>query len=217
MGLIIFNLSCLCWHCSTLGYWNLQQWLIYFDHLPCLHYQDFEILAYLAVWLFGHVFLLAACKSMVRKTRANILTFNYHCESLLNIWTVKCWRLYICDLILFCIRLYVRGCDLPLIFQIAFIPNEKINHTWRSLILELLHPCLYILERLVVCDIVNYQSSYGTSIITTCHGSVSFLTCRVPYLRLNGLVVFCIYSLSGELYTDCSLALQVELVSSKST
>lgn len=40
----------------------------------------------------------------------------------------------------------------------------------------------------LLCDVVDEESTGGTTVITSCNGAEAFLACRIPELQLDTLV-----------------------------
>lgn len=90
--------------------------------------------------------------------------------------------------------------------------NEQDPHNVAvGVIPELLEPTGYVDVGLVLCDIVDEESSYGAAVVGARDCSVALLTGCIPDLRLDGLVV------DGDgscckLDANCGFRLEIELV-----
>jgi hypothetical protein len=56
-------------------------------------------------------------------------------------------------------------------------------------LINLLEPVLYVVERLLVCAIVNQDDPHRALVVSLSDRSKSLLPGRVPYLQLNPLVI----------------------------
>lgn len=74
--------------------------------------------------------------------------------------------------------------------QIALISDQHNDDIRIGVISQLLQPSCYVLVCLVFADIVNEQSSDGTSVVCRCDGTVSLLPSSIPDLCLNGLRIY---------------------------
>lgn len=68
--------------------------------------------------------------------------------------------------------------------QISLIPSQHYYNVGVCMVPQFTEPPLHIVEGLPLGYVVHQQCSYGTSVVSTCYGSVPLLTCCVPYLRL---------------------------------
>ena len=44
-------------------------------------------------------------------------------------------------------------------------------------------------ETLLICDVVYKQNAHGTSVVSSCDGAETLLSCGIPYLQLHALAV----------------------------
>jgi len=85
--------------------------------------------------------------------------------------------------------------------QITLVSNQHDDDIRISMVPQLLEPPCDILVSLVFADIVDKQSSHGTSVVGRRNGAISLLASGIPNLRLDRLCVYLDGS-GRKLYTD---------------
>mmetsp|Transcript_109832 Transcript_109832/g.289731 ORF Transcript_109832/g.289731 Transcript_109832/m.289731 type:complete len:255 (-) Transcript_109832:78-842(-) len=73
--------------------------------------------------------------------------------------------------------------------QIALVSNQQLVHSVRRVLVDLLHPMLHVLERLLIGDVVDDDDAMGAAVITAGDGAESLLAGGVPDLQLHRLAV----------------------------
>ena len=76
---------------------------------------------------------------------------------------------------------------------------------------DVLDPPSHVVEGLLVGDVVHDDGPEGVPVVGRGDGPVPLLPRRVPNLGLDGLAVH-LDRPCGELYSDCGLRLQIELI-----
>lgn len=80
---------------------------------------------------------------------------------------------------------------------------------------QLLQPPRHILESLMLGEVVDEEGADSATVVGRGDGPVSLLTCRVPDLGLDGLVVD-LDATGGKFDADGGLAVEIELVACES-
>ena len=70
--------------------------------------------------------------------------------------------------------------------EIGFIAHQEFDNILISVLVDLSQPVLNVLEGLSVGDIVDEDDSVSTLVVRGSDGLEVFLSCGVPYLKLNG-------------------------------
>lgn len=95
--------------------------------------------------------------------------------------------------------------------QIALVSHQHNDDVAICMIPQLFQPPCHVLECLVLADVVDQQSTHGTTVVGRRYGSVTLLAGSVPDLRLDGLCVD-LDTTGCELDADGGLGVEVELV-----
>ncbi|BAS93139.1 Os05g0280350, partial [Oryza sativa Japonica Group] len=94
--------------------------------------------------------------------------------------------------------------------QIRLITDHHDNNARVGMVAELTKPPVDIVEALPLCDVVNKESPNSATVVSTCDGTISLLSCCVPDLSLysgGDLQGF-----GGELDADGGLGVEGEVV-----
>jgi hypothetical protein len=54
--------------------------------------------------------------------------------------------------------------DFPFVLKIALVGNKTNVDIFVGVLLDVCHPPLDVLKRILVCDVVRYQDTHGTSV-----------------------------------------------------
>jgi hypothetical protein len=92
---------------------------------------------------------------------------------------------------------------LPLVYQVTLVANQKENSVLLSVGFYFVHPKFaYVFKADGICEIKDEEYALATSIVGTGDSSETFLSCSVPYLKLNVFAVY-LYGFEAEVYSDC--------------
>jgi len=100
--------------------------------------------------------------------------------------------------------------------QITLVSNQHNHNVRIGMVSQLFQPSRHVVVCLVFANVVNEQCADSAPVVGRCDRSVSFLTCGVPNLCLDGLGVD-LNRPGCEFDADGRLGVEIELVSSKST
>lgn len=95
--------------------------------------------------------------------------------------------------------------------QITLVSHKHDNNVTVCMISKLFQPSRDILVSLVLADVVDQERANGSTVVSRCDCSVSFLTRSVPDLRLDCFRVYLDAS-SRKLYANGRLAVKVEFI-----
>lgn len=73
--------------------------------------------------------------------------------------------------------------------QITLITHQQLIHILRCIPINFVQPLLDVVEGLHVRDVVYHNDTVGTAIVGRRDGAESFLSCRVPNLQFDSLLV----------------------------
>ena len=73
--------------------------------------------------------------------------------------------------------------------QIALVSHEKLVDVLARVSVDLVQPLLYVVERLLICDIVYDDNTVSAPVIATRDGAEALLASGVPNLKLDRLAV----------------------------
>jgi hypothetical protein len=57
------------------------------------------------------------------------------------------------------------------------------------MLIDLLEPVLNVIEGLLICAVIDQNNTHSSLVVSLGDGPESFLSCSVPYLQLNALIV----------------------------
>ena len=98
--------------------------------------------------------------------------------------------------------------------QITLVSNQHNDNISVRVIPQFFQPSLHILICLMLADIINKQSTYCSTIVRRCNGTVTLLAGRIPDLRLDGFGVN-LYGAGCKLNTNRRFGVEIEFVSCK--
>jgi hypothetical protein len=73
--------------------------------------------------------------------------------------------------------------------QIGLVANQKLVNILTGISVNFMQPLLYIVERLIVSDVVNNDDTVSTTVIGRCDCTEAFLSSGVPNLELDSFSV----------------------------
>lgn len=93
--------------------------------------------------------------------------------------------IFMCYDITICLCVYFRFLDgdLSLGLEVALVADEEYYNAAVGMLPQLLQPPVNILKRAVLSNIVHQQRTHRITVISIGDSSITFLSCRVPYLR----------------------------------
>lgn len=94
-----------------------------------------------------------------------------------------------------------------LVRQVRLVADQQHNHTFWTLLLQLLHPIINIHERLVIRNVIYYECADGAPVVRGGDGTISLLARGIPDLSFDRLIILRVDSFCGELDTDGCFAL----------
>jgi hypothetical protein len=73
--------------------------------------------------------------------------------------------------------------------QIALVTNKQFVDALASIAIDLLQPLLDVVERHLICDIVDNNDAVGTTVVAGSDGTESLLTGSIPDLEFDALAI----------------------------
>ena len=103
--------------------------------------------------------------------------------------------------------------DVALI-QVTLVAHKQSHHSFACIPIYLLHPCLNILERLLIVDREHNYDPLCTAVVTASDGAEPLLAGSVPHLQFDNFVVH-LHRPDFEVESDCCHVALLELVTRK--
>ena len=126
-------------------------------------------------------------------------------EGVINIFWCFCGRLEENQFIAFGELHPLLVADFSVGLQILLVSDEHDCHSLVGMLQHLLQPSDKVLESVASCDIIDKQGAYGPSIVRTSNASKTFLTSRVPYLKLHSILSVNLDSPGAKFDADCKI------------
>jgi len=73
--------------------------------------------------------------------------------------------------------------------QITLVSDEELVHIFAGVSVDLLKPLFHIVERYLICNIVDHNNTMCPSVVARSDCSESFLSCCIPNLKFDGFAV----------------------------
>ena len=82
-----------------------------------------------------------------------------------------------------------RLCHLSVLFKVGLIADQVQQDVWVRMLFCLFQPVDHVEESVVPRDVVCQEDAVGASVEYTGDGPETLLSCRVPYLELDNLIL----------------------------
>ena len=73
--------------------------------------------------------------------------------------------------------------------QIGLVTNQKLVNILTGVSVNFMQPLLYIVEGLIVCNVVNHDDTVGTTVVGRCDCAETLLSSSVPNLKLDRFAI----------------------------